>query len=142
MFKASARGVVVGLHLWYAQGDVAYGHLGATSALGHELMASYALYWYAIQQLREHVRWLDLGGGPDPARPGSSAGDGVRHFKAGWSTGVRWAYLCGSVFQPDNYAGLVSAAGVGQTSYFPAYRQGEFQPSSESERPAVLGAER
>ena len=44
MFKALADGRVVGLHLWYLQGDVAYGHLGATNARGYELMASYALY--------------------------------------------------------------------------------------------------
>ena len=53
---------MVGLHLWYVQGDVAYGHLGATSQLGYELMASYALYAFAIEQLRAEVRWLALGG--------------------------------------------------------------------------------
>ena len=52
MFKAQAEGHIVGLHLWYVQGDVAYGHLGATTTRGYELMASYALYWHAIEQLR------------------------------------------------------------------------------------------
>jgi hypothetical protein len=123
MFKASADGHVVGLHLWYVQGDVAYGHLGATSARGYELMTSYALYWYAIEQLRGCVRWLDLGGEPDVSEAGSR--DGLRQFKKGWSTGVRQAYLCGRIFQPDVYARLVSRNGIGSTSYFPGYRRSE-----------------
>jgi hypothetical protein len=124
MFKASENGRVVGLHLWYVQGDVAYGHLGATSARGYELMAAYALYWYALEQLRAHVRWLDLGAAAGAVEDVSR--DGLRQFKAGWSTGVRQAYLCGRIFQPDAYARLVSRSGVSSTLYFPAYRQGEF----------------
>ena len=34
MFRAAAAGETVGLHLWYVQDDVAYGHLGATSPRG------------------------------------------------------------------------------------------------------------
>lgn len=124
MFKASADSRVVGLHLWYLQGDVAYGHLGATNARGYELMASYALYSYAIEQLRGRARWLDLGS--SPGAPNDEAGNGLRRFKAGWSTGSRQAYLCGRIFQPEAYARLVAAQSIGSTSYFPAYRQGEF----------------
>ena len=124
MFKASVEGHVVGLHIWYVHDEVAYGHLGATSAKGYDVMASYALYWHAIEHLRARVRWLDLG-----AAAGVSdalAGNGLRRFKAGWSTGVRQTYLCGRVFQPAVYASLVEARGMGATRYFPAYRLGEF----------------
>jgi Acetyltransferase (GNAT) domain len=124
MFKASADDHVVGLHLWYVQGDVAYGHLGATSARGYELMASYALYSYAIEQLRGRARWLDLGS--SAGAPNDESGSGLRRFKAGWATGSRQAYLCGRIFQPEAYARLVAAKSIGSTSYFPAYRQGEF----------------
>lgn len=124
MFRATAEGVVVGLHLWYVQGDVAYGHLGATSARGYELMASYALYSHAVADLRDRVRWLDLGS--SPGAPGDAADDGLRRFKAGWATAMRQTHLCGRVFQPDAYARLVVERGVSDTDYFPAYRRGEF----------------
>lgn len=120
MFAAAEDGRTVGLHLWYVQGDVAYGHLGATSSRGHELMASYALYAFAIEQLRTEVRWLALGG---------SAGrfdddeDGLTRFKEGWATGTRQVYLCGVVLERDAYARL--SAGRSTSGYFPAYRCGE-----------------
>jgi Acetyltransferase (GNAT) domain len=124
MFKAVSNDAVVGLHLWYIDGEVAYGHLGATSASGYELMASYALYQYAIEQLRGRVRWLDLGSSAGSVA--AESGSGLRAFKAGWSTGTRPTYLCGRIFQPDRYARLVAERRVGPTSYFPAYRRGEF----------------
>lgn len=134
MFKASVEEEVVGLHLWYVQGDFAYGHLGATSAGGYESMASYALYRYAIEHLRGQVRWLDLGSVPDASD--AQLDDGLRRFKAGWSTGVRWVYLCGRIFQPERYATLVDERGVGTTRYFPAYRLGEFTASGSPHRQA------
>jgi hypothetical protein len=136
MFKASAEGRIVGLHIWYLHEDVAYGHLGATSPRGYELMASYALYWFAVAHLRTRVRWLDLGAAAGLSDAGPD--DGLRRFKAGWSTGVRPAYLCGRVFQPAAYARLVETRGSGATSYFPAYRLGEFsaeQPAGAAGQP-------
>jgi Acetyltransferase (GNAT) domain len=123
MFSASVNGSVVGLHVWYIQGEVAYGHLGATSARGYELMASYALYSYAIEQMRGRARWLDLGS--SAGAPDDDTGTGLRRFKAGWATGSRQTYLCGRIFQPEAYARLVAAKGIASTSYFPAYRQPE-----------------
>ena len=123
MFSATAKGDVVGLHLWYVQGDVAYGHLGATSQLGSELMASYGLYAFAIEQLRREVRWLALGSAPGETE--SDAGHGLRRFKQGWATATRQAYLCGKVLQPDAYNRLAGGAPA-ESAYFPAYRLGEF----------------
>lgn len=122
MFSATAEGRVVGLHLWYVQGDVAHGHLGATSQLGYELMASYALYAFAIEQLRHEVRWLALGSSPGHTE--SDQMDGLRRFKQGWATGTRQVYLCGKVLQPDAYNRLTTAAHA-EPGYFPGYRRGE-----------------
>jgi len=120
MFTATEGGRTVGLHLWYVQGDVAYGHLGATSSRGYELMASYALYAFAIEQLRSEVRWLALGGS---AGRSDDEEDGLTRFKEGWATGTRQAYLCGVVVDRDAYARL--SAGHSMPGYFPAYRCGE-----------------
>jgi len=124
MFRATAKGDVVGLHLWYIQGDVAYTHLGATSALGYKLMAPYALYWYAIDQLRHRVRWLDLGAAAGVSNDDSV--NGLDDFKRGWSTGTRPVFLCGRIFQPGRYAQLANDRGTEGAPYFPAYRRGEF----------------
>jgi hypothetical protein len=138
MFSATAEGCVVGLHLWYVQGDVAYGHLGATSALGHELMASYALYAFAIEQLRSEVRWLALGSSPGDSD--NDAMDGLTRFKQGWATGTRQVYLCGKVLQPDPYRQLGGDTRAG-ASYFPAYRRAELAARPAS-GPRLTGTER
>lgn len=121
MFSASAEGHVVGLHLWYVQGEVAYGHLGATSARGLELMASYALYDFAMARLRSEARWLSLGGSPGR---GDDTENGLSRFKKGWATGTRPVYLCGKVLQPEEYKRL-TAGDPEPSEYFPAYRYGE-----------------
>ncbi len=122
MFSATAEGEVVGVHLWYVQGEIAYGHLGAASQRGYELMASFALYDFAIEQLRAEVRWLALGGAP--GHSDDDERDGLRRFKEGWATGTRQTYLCGKVLQPDAYRKLIGDAGL-ESDYFPAYRHGE-----------------
>ena len=124
MFRALANDEIVGFHLWYVGDRVAYGHLGATSARGYEVMASYALYWYAMQYFRSHVDWLDLGGVAGVSERESL--DGLRQFKAGWATGTRQAFLCGRVLQRGAYDRLSAERPTSNTSYFPAYREGEF----------------
>jgi len=129
MFRASAGDEVVGLHLWYVRDQIAYGHLGATSARGYALGASYALYWHAVEQFREGLRWLDLGGVAGVSADGSA--DGLRLFKAGWATGTRQTFLCGRVLQPRAYEELTTGRVAGEPSYFPAYRYGEFASAGE-----------
>jgi Acetyltransferase (GNAT) domain len=124
LFRATAAGAVVGLLSWYVDSEVAYAHLAASSPLGYELLAAYALYDRAVEHLRERVRWLDLGASPGVERERS--GSGLRTFKRGWSTGMRPVYLCGRIFQPDAYAELSRARGESETAYFPSYRAGEF----------------
>jgi hypothetical protein len=120
MLRARVDGELAGLHLWVEQGDVAYGHLGATNARGYEAMAAYALYDQARSHFRGRVRWLDLGGG---AGADTDEDDGLVRFKRGFATGARPAYLCKRVLDGDAYARL-SAGRTPGTTYFPAYRAG------------------
>jgi hypothetical protein len=64
MLRASYEGQTVGAHLWYLHGEIAYSHLAAFNPVGYELMASYALHWFAMQTFSGQVRWLSLGSGP------------------------------------------------------------------------------
>jgi lipid II:glycine glycyltransferase (peptidoglycan interpeptide bridge formation enzyme) len=120
MFKATLDDALVGLHLWFEQGEVAYGHLGATNELGHATMAAYALYEHARDYFRARVRWLDLGAGAGSA---TDVDDGLVRFKRGWATGTRPVYLCTRVLDAPAYAAL--AAAHPPTQFFPAYRAGE-----------------
>ena len=122
MFRASAQGEVVGLDLWYLQGDVAYGHLAAFSDLGYRLRASYATKWTMLNHFWGRVRWVDLTGSP-----GTSAreGHGLAAFKSGWSNGTRTAHLGERVLQPAIYDDLVRGRPGRRPEYFPAYRAGE-----------------
>jgi len=127
MFRASVEDAIVGLHLWYECGQVAYGHLGATSVQGYEHMASYALYWHALEYFRGRVRWLELGGAAGVSDAVST--DGLERFKGGWATGTRPTFLCGRILQPRAYERLATERGVADSKYFPAYRSGEFRTS-------------
>jgi Acetyltransferase (GNAT) domain len=120
MFRASHKGETVGLHLWFAQGDVGYAHLGATSAEGRALMASYGLYAAAIEWFTPRAQWLSLGGG---AGTTEKPDDGLAFFKRGWATGSRPVYVCGRVLDAAAYADLAGRQGA--TPYFPEYRRGE-----------------
>jgi hypothetical protein len=118
--RATREGEVLGAHLWYIQGDVAYSHLVGVSPEGYVSSATYALYAAALEQFATRVRWLDLGAGAGAA---TGEGSGLTQFKKGWANGVRTVYLCGRILQPERYTRLSSTAP--ETRYFPAYRAGE-----------------
>jgi hypothetical protein len=120
-FRAVENGDTIGMLLWYEQGNRAYYHLGAYSNRGYEIGASFALFDYALRYFcSRQLKWLNLGAGA-----GTSNGDsGLTRFKQGWSNGVRTAYFCGRIFARDKYEQLVAET---DTSYFPAYRLGEFK---------------
>jgi hypothetical protein len=123
MLRAVAQDETVGMHLWFVQDRVAQSHLAAFSPLGYELMASYALYWFALEYFTDRVQWLNFGGG---AGVKSDSQDGLSRFKRGWATGTRPAFFCGRVLNRERYAELVRIRDVPSTDYFPAYRLGEF----------------
>ncbi len=123
-FRAVHDDTTVGMLLWYEQGNRAYYHLGAYSASGYELGASFALFDHSIKYFAQReFEWLSLGSG---AGVGKSEGSGLSRFKQGWSTGTRTAYFCGRIFDRTKYQEIVLAKGVPPTNYFPAYRLGEF----------------
>lgn len=123
MLRATTHQEIVGMLLWFEQGDRAYYHLGAYSIRGYALGASFALFDYALNCFAERgLAWLNLGSGA-----GISSGEqGLTRFKQGWSTGVRTAYFCGRIFDPGTYRTIVETGGLAATQYFPAYRAGEF----------------
>lgn len=116
MFRALAGGQTVGIHLWYQQGEFAYAHLGATNDEGYRSMASYALYWCALEYFFDRVSLIDIG-----SAPGETV-TGLTRFKRGWATSTRTAYFCGRVFDPAKYADLAARSG-GHSDFFPAYRR-------------------
>jgi hypothetical protein len=122
-FRATRGMEVVGITLWYVQGDVAYYHLGAYSDLGYELRASFAIFWQALEHFAEGgLSWAALGGA---AGNRWVSNDGLARFKRGWSTTTRTAYVCGRVLDSARYAALAASRGGRPADYFPAYRQGE-----------------
>jgi hypothetical protein len=123
MFRAIAENEVVGLDLWFEQGEVAYGHLAAFSDRGYELRASYATKWAMLHYFMGRVRWVDLAGS---AGVSDQEMDGLAKFKSGWSTTTRPAYLCERVLRPDVYRDLAEQRQTSTDEYFPAYRSVEF----------------
>lgn len=124
-FRAVLDGKTEGMLLWYEQNGVAYYHLGAYSERGYDLRASFALFMHAIQYFQASgLSWLNLGGA---AGAGESATEGLGRFKKGWSTGVRTAYFCGRIIDPDEYERLVAGNPKNDPGYFPEYRAGEFR---------------
>jgi hypothetical protein len=130
MLRAVAGSTLVGMHLWIIDGDVAYGHLGATNPLGYELMAAYTLYWMAMEHFRDKVRWLHLGGAP--GRTGEPDG-GLCRFKRGWATGTMPAYFCGKVLDGGGYSRLAAATAT-DGDFFPSYRAGKVSPQLAPDR--------
>jgi hypothetical protein len=123
-FRAEHGRRTVGMHLWYVQREVAYYHLGAYSDEGYRVLASFALFWRALEHFASSgLAWACLGGG---VGLGGGSEDGLSRFKRGWSTATRAAYFCGVILEPGTYGVIVESRGGWPTKYFPAYRQGEF----------------
>ena len=122
-FRAVSDDTTVGMLLWYEQDNRAYYHLGAYSARGYELRASFALFDYSIKYFAQReFEWLSLG---SEAGVGKSEASGLSRFKQGWSTGTRTAYFCGRIFDHKKYQEVVLTKNVPATEYFPAYRAGD-----------------
>ena len=98
---------IVGMILWYCQGEVGYYHLAAYSPRGYAENASYALFWASAERLRGRVRWLSLGAGAGATCDGA---DGLTRFKRGWSPLVRPAYLGRHVAQSSTLCRAVSGS--------------------------------
>jgi len=133
-FRAIRSRKTVGIVLWYVQGDAAYYHLAAYSQAGYDARASFALFRHCIDFFAASgLRWLNLGAGAG-LHPHN---DGLARFKEGWATGTRTAYFCGRVFDREKYREIVQSSGHVSSSFFPAYREGEFGNISPASRIAV-----
>jgi hypothetical protein len=124
VLQAVYEGVIVGAQLYYFQDDVVHCHLGASSQVGYQVGAIYALDWYSIEYFAGKARWLDLGGGAGIVSNGTI--DGLSQYKQRWSTDTRTTFFCGRIFNQAKYSEVLEAKNISATNYFPAYRKGEF----------------
>ena len=123
-FRARLGDRTIGMLLWYVQGNIGYYHLGAYSADGYKLNASFALFWTLLGYFAgQGLQWLNLGAG---AGSQGDANDGLTRFKRGWATDIRTVYFCGRIFDRKKYKEIVEARGVSAENFFPAYRHNEF----------------
>ena len=118
---ARYRGEPIAAHIHLLCGEVLYAHVAAVSPDANALGASYALLSTAIRYFADKARWLNWGGAA-----GINSGGQLSDFKRGWSTETRPAYFCGRIFNPERYHALALAKGCSASTYFPAYRAGEF----------------
>jgi hypothetical protein len=119
--RAVAGGETVGITLWMDHGEDIYYHLGAQSEAGYAMASSFAMFDAAIAHFRAAGRRrIDLGGGAGLRE----SSDGLTRFKAGWTDTTMPALLGGRVLDAVAYAQLGNEAR--DTSFFPAYRAGQF----------------
>jgi hypothetical protein len=121
MSLARYEGNIVAAHIHLVHGDVAYAHVAAANEVAYKTGAAHALYYADIQYFADKVRWIDWGGEAGLAKDGR-----LSSFKRGWSTGARPVYFCGRIFNRKRYDEITRVQGIRSTSYFPAYREGEF----------------
>ena len=124
LFEAKVGDQVVGLDMIFIDNDVAYGHLCAFNELGYKLKASYATRWRMIEYLIDKVRFLDFGGGL--VTKSQSPSDGLTSYKRRWTSETKPVFICSSIINHEVYERLTSQAGMATTSFFPAYRGGEY----------------
>jgi len=111
-FSALAEDGPVAVALVYVSGDDATLHALASSALGEELGARYALVQTVVEDMAGRgLRSLDLGSAD--ADPG---------FMDGWTETLRPSYRCGRIIDRVAYEELTAAAGTAGSAVFPAYR--------------------
>lgn len=123
VLRAVYNGMTVSAKIFYLQDEVVHSHLGATTDLGYELDASYALDWSSFGYFKDKASWMNLGGG---AGLSNNPTDGLSIYKKSWATETRTTYFCGRIFDKIKYEEILRIKRIEPTSYFPAYRQGEY----------------
>ena len=119
VLRATYEEETVGMHLWYSHEKRAYSHLAAFNQTGYSLMASYALYYWAMDYFaKQGYQCLDLGAGAGL----HDHKNGLSWFKKGWSNQILPVYLCGWIFQPLLYQQLSEHVMYPLEDFFPRYR--------------------
>jgi hypothetical protein len=114
-FAAHRNGLIVAMSLWVRGGQVAYNHLGASSAEGYKCSASYALYAAAIEDYSD-CEIINLGGSAGL----QDAEDGLLRFKRGFANSSATAHLCGMILDREAHQTLCGSSP--SDTYFPPYR--------------------
>ena len=114
-FAARQNGVIVAMTLWLRGDRIAYYHLGASSAIGYSVSASYALIAAGIEEYGD-CDILNLGGVAGLADDNG----GLARFKRGFANSSASAHLCGMILDRAAYDMLAADYREGQ--FFPAYR--------------------
>ena len=110
-------GELVSCHLWIRYDRFVWSHLAASSALGYQSGAAYAICDHAIRRFAGHI--VDLGGA---AGLEETSNNGLARFKAGFANRTHPSYLCGAILDSKRYASLCAESNILTTNYFPAYR--------------------
>ncbi len=119
MLRATVRGVTVGAQVLVIQGEVAHAHLAAFTEDGYRMRASYALDRFAIESLRDIVRWINWGG---QAGLREDPDDGLARYKRGWATETRNTWILGAILDRAAYAELLINCTHADERFFPGYR--------------------
>jgi len=107
---------MVAMAVWIRSGDIAYGHIGGASDVGHQFYAMYGVIATATTHFAD-CQVIHLGG---VAGNAEDPDDGLVFFKKGFANRQVTAHLCGAVLDEHRYGLLV--AGRSPTTFFPEYR--------------------
>ncbi len=115
-FGAFDASDLIGAGIWARNGDLVYGHLGASSEAGYRAYSMYAIYDTAISYFSD-CSLIDLGG---VAGTSEETDSGLRDFKEGFANAYEISYLCGAILDRRKYESHCSS--ISQDTFFPAYR--------------------
>jgi len=117
-YRALIDGVCQSACLWLEQDDHIVYHLGASSKVGRDSKASFALFDRALGDAGERgLARANLGGA---AGLEDDEQDGLAMFKRGWSSESVDAYLGGRILDREAYSALCNGEEAGP--FFPTYR--------------------
>jgi hypothetical protein len=124
LFRARKGEHTAGINICMAQGEHVYFHLAAFSPEGYRHFASYALLWTVIEYFAAAgARLCNFGAGAGAFNQGE---DGLVAYKRGWANATRMTWLCGTICDAEAYRYLAAGRQAVHSTYFPAYRDGEF----------------
>jgi len=116
-FGAFSEGTLISAHIWFEYNGYIYSHLAASSEIGYQTSASYAVYAASLKYFAESgAKTLDLGAGAGA----SKASKGLSFLKKGFSNTSKTCYLCCKILDEEKYMKLSAGKNI---NYFPAYRR-------------------